>query len=107
MGNRGKLIAAISLLVVAGGLFWIWGREPSALPNRVTYVDVESGEQYQFSQETIPAALPAKNKHGKAVLMPCIWQDGKLFMKERYARILKDELAEVNKHVDPKTFEVR
>lgn len=108
MAKAKNIILVVGLFAVAGAMFWYRGCEPSPLPDSVIYACVETGQVVYFAQTEIPAAMPAKNpKTGRATLVPAEKRDGKLYMKERFRRLLDEDLREVNKHVDPKTFEIR
>ena len=105
-----KLIIAAVLLVAAGGLYLKFGRPASALPDRISFVCVETGKVFQFSRADMPTVIPAKNPDtGTETLLPVTkHEDGKWYVDRRYGSGLRDEegLAKVNKHVDPETLEV-
>lgn len=104
-----KIIVAVALLVVAGVVYFIYGRTESALPGSFKYVCVATGKVFSYSASDMPTILPAKNPStGQMTLVPAVEKDGKLYANPRHARdVLRDpELAKVNKYVDPTTFEV-
>jgi hypothetical protein len=104
-----KIIVAVALLVVAGVVYFMFGRTGSALPGSIKYVCVATGKIYSFSPSNLPSILPGKNPStGQATLLPVTEEDGKVYASPRYARDLlrNPELAKVNKYVDPNSFEV-
>lgn len=106
MSNSKKIGIAIVLLAGAGALFAVRWPEKQVVANEMNLVDVVSGQRYHMTVEQVKV-LPAVNPDtGEPTLLPCHEVDGKLFVKDRYRPHLR-ELAEVNKHVDPKTLEVR
>lgn len=104
----GKLIAAIVLLVVAAGIFWFYGRQPSVLPSQYNFVCVETGESYVISKRDMKV-IPAINPDtGKRTLLPVTeGEDGRIYISERYRLAIVDRLREENYWVDPRTFEVK
>ncbi len=105
-----KLILALALLVVAGGVYWRFGRSRSAFPSAVSYVCVETGKTYRFSQAKLPKTLPGKSPDtGRYTLVPLAATAGdKPSVDVHYAHLLNDpELAQVNQYVDPESLEVR
>ncbi len=107
--ERKKLIVAVALLVVAGGAFWYFNRSGAQLSDSISFVCVASGQTFSISRKDMPSMFPAKNpKTGERTLLPVEERDGKLFVAGRSARLLRDseQLAKVNKYVDPETLEV-
>jgi hypothetical protein len=105
-----KLIAAVALLVGAGAVYMVYGRADGALPERVRFICVETGQTFQYSRANMPTIIPAKNPGtGAETLLPVIkHEDGKWYVDRHYGFGLSDEegLAKVNKYVDPETLEV-
>lgn len=105
-GQRGKLILAGVVLVIAIGLFLFQARGGAELTDTINFVCVATGELYELDRGEI-GGLPAVNPDtGQATLLPYAEKDGRRFITRRKARFLK-QLADVNKYVDPKTLEVR
>ena len=108
--DRNKVILVVALLVVAGAIFFYFGRDAGPLPNSIRFVCVATGEFYDLARDDVPSILPAKNPDtGEATLLPVVKdEDGTLHLNERYAYGLIDgpQLAEVNRYVDPQTFEI-
>ncbi len=106
--QRGKLILAGVMLVIAIGLFLFQARGAAELTNTINFVCVATGELYELGRGEVKGlGLPAVNPDtGQATLLPYAEKDGRRFITRRKARFLK-QLADVNKYVDPKTLEVR
>ena len=105
-GQRGKLILAGVVLVIAIGLFLFQARGGAELTDTINFVCVATGELYELDRGEI-GGLPAVNPDtGQATLLPYAEKDGRRFITRRKARFLA-QLADVNKYVDPKTLEVR
>ena len=105
-GQRGKLILAGVILLIAIGLFLFQARGGAELTDTINFVCVATGELYELDRGEI-GGLPAVNPDtGQATLLPYAEKDGRRFITRRKARFLK-QLADVNKYVDPKTLEVR
>ncbi len=105
-----KLILAVALLVVAGSVYWQFGRSRSALADGVAYACVATGKVFWIPRAKTPPVLPAPNPDtGKATLVPVVRRDdGRFAMTDHYAGLLEDpELAPLNKFIDPETLEVR
>ena len=105
-GQRGKLILAGVVLVIAIGLFVFQSRGGAGLTDTINFVCVATGELYELDRGEI-GGLPAVNPDtGQATLLPYAEKDGRRFITRRKARFL-GQLADVNKYVDTKTLEVR
>ncbi len=105
--DRNKLILVGLLLVGAAAVYWFFIRDSGPLPDRVKFVCVATGKTYSLSRDDVPSILPATNPDtGQATLLPSVERDGRLYVSERFRGELKN-LTEVNRHVDPKTLEVR
>jgi len=104
--QRGKLILAGVVLVIAIGLFLFQARGGAELTNTINFVCVATGELYKLDRGEI-GGLPAVNPDtGQATLLPYAEKDGRRFITRRKARFV-EQLADVNKYVDTKTLEVR
>ncbi len=104
--NRWKFIAAAALLLTAAVVVALLLRGPQIGPGRVNLVCVATGRQFSVSASKIDA-FPAKSPEtGQRTLLPCETRNGRVYVGGTY-RVLLAELREVNKHVDPKTGEVR
>jgi hypothetical protein len=104
--QQGKLILAGVILLIAIGLFLFKARGGAELPDTINFVCVATGELYKLDRGKI-GGLPAVNPDtGQATLLPYAEKDGRRFITRRKARFL-EQLADVNKYVDPKTLEVR
>jgi len=105
-----KLILVAVLLVVAGGVYFWFGRPKSPLPDKIAFVCVQTGKIYKIDRDDVPKSFPATNPDtGQATLLPAYQdeEDGKYYASRRYAGALREpQMAEVNKYVDPKTLEV-
>lgn len=103
-----KLILVALLLVVAVGLYFYFGREPSTVPDTVKFVCVETGKLYTLNRDDVPSLLPAVNPDTQAkTLIPVYEENGKLYISGRRAGLLSmPDVAKVNKYVDPDTLEV-
>jgi hypothetical protein len=106
--QRGKLILAGVILLAAIGLFVFQSRGGAELTNSINFVCVATGKLYELDRDEVQGlGLPAVNPDtGQATLLPYAEKDGRRFITRRKARFL-EQLADVNKYVDPKTLEVR
>jgi hypothetical protein len=107
--DRTKVILVVVLLLAAGGVYWFWGRPEPVLPNRVTFVDVATGEIINFSRADMPNILPGTNPNTETeTLLPVEERDGVYFVIGRYGMLVRDpkQLGQVNKYIDPRTFQV-
>lgn len=102
-----KTVIAVLLLLVAGGVYYFYARSPSPLPGSIRFVDITSGDFVNYSRGSLPNLLPAKNSDGVVALFPVLEREGKYFVDPHYGYALQEpEFEEVNKYVDPRTFEV-
>jgi len=115
-GDQKKLISVVVLLLVAGAVYWFFGRGSMGggpLPGQLTYLCVQTGEKFHYdrSDDNAPKILPGKNpKTGQNTLVPIYDDNGTFRITKRRLDALKksfgDQFAEVNKYVDPDTLEV-
>lgn len=108
MEQSGKLVAAIVLLVMAGGILFYVTRDPAALPSNFNFVCVETGEMFNIAKRDL-RSLPARNpKTEEYTLLPVReHDDGQLYVGERYRPSVANDLKDVNNFVDPKTLKVK
>jgi hypothetical protein len=107
--EQSKLILVLVLFVVAGGVYFMWGRPEPVLKQSVPFVCVATGQVYELDRDDVPSFLPAMNPDTQEeTLLPVVDRDGSLFVSSRYAAPLTDpeRLAKVNKYVDPRTLRV-
>jgi len=106
-----SLGAIAALLLIVGGIFTFRTfnnpSEPRALPDRMTFVDVSTGERMQLDLGKI-RVIPAKNpRTGERTLLPCgLAADGKWVIDGHYREAVL-ALGETNRHVDPSTLELK
>lgn len=83
-----KIILAVVILGIAGALLWL-NRSRGGLPARSGFVDVETGEVFTFSLDSV-RSFPAKSpKSGSETLLPCVERGGKLFVGEHYRSLVQ------------------
>lgn len=106
--EHGKLIFGAVLLVVAFGVYWFVGRQPTQLASSLQFVCVADGKTYWISRNSVSSTLPAPHPNtGERTLLPCEERDGKIYVKRKFAPYVQElEQAKVNKYVDAKTLEV-
>ncbi len=95
--------------MVAVGAYFLVGRKDKVLTSSVNFVCVATGKTFDIDRNKVNY-LPWKNPStGEKTLLPCVKRDGKLFVTEHTGRLLSEDeyLRKVNKHVDPRTLEVR
>lgn len=104
--ERGKLVLAAVLLLVAGGMLYrhTWGSQGPDL-KRIRFVCVASGRTYLIDRAKIQEVPAASPDTGEKTLVPCVVRDGKLYVDGHFAGVL-EPLAAVNRCVDAKTLEV-
>ncbi len=97
---------AIACLVVAGAIKWSQ-RERDIFPPETGFFCVVTGDVFWIDpMKTTTCPMP-NPKTGERTLLPYERkEDGKLYIRERYTRLV-NYLKEVNKYVDPETFECR
>ncbi len=110
MSQRNKIILAVSLLVLAGGVFfWQSGfGKPRPYKEPLQYVDVTTGKLYEIPRGRGINVLPAKNPEtGEATLVPCYLNedDGQWYVSRRKLGVVK-ELKDINKVVDLNSLRV-
>ena len=82
--------------------------DPYGLDDRALYVCVESGRLFNLTADEA-GMVPARNPQtGRLTLLPCARADeGGLHVGGRYGSILREQLADANRRVDPVTLAVR
>jgi len=104
-----KAIVAVVLLLGAAGIWWFYNHGSTGMPDRVRYVDMETGEPVWIRLSQTPNEMPGENpKTGKRTLLPVTERDGRLYADPHYAvsALRNSEVAKLNKHIDPTTMEL-
>lgn len=110
MPGRRKAIQ-LSVLLLAGFAVVCAVRavlhDPYGLDARTRYICVATGMFFNLSAEEA-GMVPATNpRTAEPTLLPCaLGDDGRTHVGERYRPALVEQLAEVNRHVDPVTLAV-
>lgn len=103
-----KIVAAVVILAVAGAVIYFRGRGSTALPDKLTFVCVETGKLYYLDRG--PSRVPPVTNPdtGRDTLMPCFKdEDGSYYIRRRSSEPLGALIAaNLNHCVDPKSLRV-
>jgi hypothetical protein len=107
LSRRGQVVV-VGLGTLGAVIGWLIGRPSADIPNRFRFVCVASGETFDLTVEEA-AMIPARHPEtGQYTLILCTrGEDGAWRAAEETRGILEDQLAGVNRWVDPRTLQIR
>jgi hypothetical protein len=104
--NRNKIILAVVLLTVAGGVAYYTIRPADELKGSVKAVCAATGKVYSISRDKL-TYVPFENPStGEKTLIPCKEVAGELKVTETFRGAVQ-LLGDKNKYIDPNTLVVR
>jgi hypothetical protein len=107
--NTGKALLVIVLLGGAIGLFIFNMRGGEKLANVTPYVCISTGKVFMIRKDGTTRIPPIENPETKTMtLLPCLKESDGYYVSKRYLSALRgQELAALNKAVDPQTGKVQ
>jgi hypothetical protein len=106
LNKQAKTLLAVVFLLAAAVILAGYFRQTAGLPNSVNFVCVATGQKFSIDRTKL-VEIPAKNpKTGEMTLLPCVMDNGALFVSSRYRGSL-EALGEKNHYVDVETLAVR